>query len=69
MTLDLAERLLGFQESGRRPAQRSLGVAVATRRDGSPRRTAPFGFSITLVLARQRISEGVSFSRLTVKVS
>src|SRR4029434_10855449 len=36
MTLDLAERLLRFQESGRRPAQRHLGVALATDAMGHP---------------------------------
>src|SRR3954470_18901305 len=33
------------------------------------RRTAPLGFSMMLVVHKQRISAGVSLSRLTVKVS
>src|SRR3954467_3044267 len=33
------------------------------------RRTAPFGFSMMLVVHKQRISAGVSLRRLTVKVS
>jgi len=58
MALDKAKRLLGFQERRRGPAQRST-MSGSRQRVTRPvtRRTAAFGFSMILVLARQRIGQ------------
>jgi len=68
MTLDLAERLLCFQESGRRPAQRHLGVAVAAH-PMSHATHRPVRVLDRVGARKPASARGVSFSRLTVKVS
>ena len=68
MALDLTERVLRFQESGGRPAQRHVGVAVAAH----PMRHATHRTVRILdhVGARQAAHQrGRELERLTVKVS